>query len=127
MSEFAETNRRLNYEKEMLKKLKSERIDLISRLEEMGRSKLTAASASIYLSYISRIKNDENQRKTVIYQIGKELKEKRAELVDALKKKKVLETLKEKQMQEYKRSLIKREQKQLNEAGILRAGVRGRV
>jgi len=127
MFEFADTKRRLNYEKETLKKLRSERVDLTFRLEKMGKNKLSAAGASIYLSYISRIKNEENHRENIIYQIGKELKEKRAELVNASKKKKALEILKERELKEYEVSLISREQKELDEAGILRAGASGRV
>jgi len=127
MLEFADTKRRLDCEKETLKKLRRERADLISRLEKMGESKLSAAGASIYLSYISRMKDEENHREDIICQSGKELKEKRAELVDASKKKRILEILKEKRLKEYRLSLISREQKGLDEAGILRSGFRGRV
>lgn len=121
--EFADTKKRLDCEKETLKKLKRERADLISRLEKMGENKLSAADASIYLSYISHIKDEENDGEDIVCQIGKELKEKRAKLVDASKKKRILEILKEKKLKEYKVSLISREQKELDEAGILRSGV----
>ncbi|MBW2644636.1 MAG: flagellar export protein FliJ [Deltaproteobacteria bacterium] len=127
MLEFADTKRRLDCEKETFKKLRSERVDLIFRLEKMGESKLSAADASIYLSYISRIKDEENHREDIIYQIGRELKEKRTELVNASKKKRILEILKEKKLKEYRLSLISREQKELDETGILRAGARDRV
>ena len=126
MLEFAVTEKRLNCEKETLRKLRRKKGDLISRLEKMGEGKLSAADASTYLSYISRIKDEENQREDVICQIGKELKEKRAELVDASKKKRILEILKEKSLKEYKVSWINRERKELDEAGIFRAGARGR-
>jgi len=125
--EFADTKRRLDCEKETFKKLRRERAGLISRLEKMGESKLSAACASIYLSYISCMKDEENHREDIICQIGKELKEKRAELVDASKKKRILEILKEKRLKEYRLSLISREQKELDEAGILRSGARDRV
>ena len=126
MLEFADTKRRLDCEKETLKKLRREKADLIFRLEKMGESKLSAACASNYLFYLSRMKDEENHREDIICQIGKELKEKRAELVDALKKKRILEILKEKRLKEYRLSLISREQKELDEAGIFRAGARGR-
>ena len=126
MLEFADTKRRLDCEKETLKKLRRERADLIFRLEKMGKSKLSAACASNYLFYLSRMKDEENHREDIICQIGKELKEKRAELVDALKKKRILEILKEKRLKEYRLSLISREQKELDKAGIFRAGARGR-
>jgi len=125
MLEFADTKRCLECEKETLKKLRRERADLVSQLEKMGESKLSAADASIYLSYISRMKDDENHREEIISRTKKELKEKRTELVDASKKKRILEILKEKGLKEYRVSLISREQKELDEAGIFRAGFRG--
>lgn len=127
MLELADTKRRLDCGKETLEKLRREIEDLIFRLKKMGESKLSSTGASIYLSYISRMKDEENHRKDIICQIGKELKEKRAELVNASKKKRIIEILKEKRLKEYRVSLISREQKELDETGILRAGSRDRI
>ncbi len=120
MLEFADVKRLLDCEKETLKKLKRERVNLIFRLKKMGENRLSAADASIYLSYISRLKDDENHREKIIRKIEKELKEKRSELVDTSKKKRVLEILKEKKLKEYRLSLISREQKDLDESSLLR-------
>ncbi|MCD6153927.1 MAG: flagellar export protein FliJ [Syntrophobacterales bacterium] len=125
MLEFADIKRSLDCEKEALKELRKERADLVSRLEKMGKSRLSAADASIYFSYISRMKNEENHREDIICRIEKGLKEKRADLVDASKKKRILEILKEKGLKEYRLFWIDREQKELDEAGIFRAGFRG--
>jgi len=125
MLEFADTKRRLDCEKETLEKRRREKADLIFRLEKMGESKLSAASVSSHLFYISRMKDVENHREELICQIEKELGEKRTELVNASKKKKILEILKEKKLKEYRVSLISREQKELDEAGILRSVVSG--
>jgi|GEM_PF-5671030 len=120
MLEFADVKRRLNGEKETLKKLKRERADLIFQLKKMGENRLNAAEASIYLVYISRMKDDETHREKIICKIEKELKKKRSELVDASKKKRILEILKEKKLKEYRLSLISREQKELDESWLLR-------
>ncbi|MBU8849543.1 MAG: flagellar export protein FliJ [Desulfobacterales bacterium] len=120
MLEFAEIKRLFNCEKETLKKLKKERAGLIFQLRKMGENRLSAADASNYLSYITRIKDDENHREKIICKIEKELKEKRSELVDASKKKRILEILKEKKLKEYRLSLISREQKELDESWLLR-------
>jgi flagellar FliJ protein len=122
MLEFADRKRNLYSEKETLKKLRRERADLISRLKKMGETKLSAADASIYLSYISHIKDEENHREEIICQIGKELEEKRIKLVDASRKRRILEIIKEKKLGEYRLSLIAREQKELDESWLLKFG-----
>ena len=126
MLEFADIKRNLYFEKETVEKLRRERADLISRLKKMGESKLSAADVSIYLSYISYMKDEENHREEIIRQIGKELEEKRIKLVNASRKRKILEIIKEKKLKEYRLSLTKREQKELDEAGIFRTGFRDR-
>lgn len=126
MLEFADKKRNLNCEKETLKKLKRWRAGLISRLKKMGESKLSAADISIYLSYISYMKDEENHSEEIIRQIGKELEEKRIKLVNASRKRKILEIIKEKKLKEYRLSLTVKEQKELDEAGIFRTGFRDR-
>ncbi|RZB34909.1 MAG: flagellar FliJ protein [Desulfobacteraceae bacterium Eth-SRB1] len=126
MLEFADKKRNLACEKETLEKLRKGTADLISRLEKMGESKLSAADASIYLSYISHMKDEENYREKIICQIGKELEEKRTKLVNASRKRRILEIVKEKKLKEYRSSLTKGEQKELDEAGIFRTGFRDR-
>ena len=95
---------------------------MIFRLKKMGESKLSAADASNYLSYISHIKDEENHRKEIICQIGKALEEKRTKLVNASRKRRILEIIKEKKLEEYRLSLITREQKELDESWLLRFG-----
>lgn len=122
--ELADKKRNLYSEKETVEKLKRERAGLIFRLKKMGESKLSAADASSYLSYISHIKDEENHREGIICRIEKELKEKRTELVDASRKRRILEIIKEKKLEEYRLSLITREQKEIDESVIFRAGFR---
>lgn len=95
---------------------------MISGLKKMGDSKLSAADASIYLSYISQIKDEKNHREEIICQIGKDLEEKRTQLVNASRKRKILEIIKEKKLGKYRLSLITREQKESDESWLLRSG-----
>lgn len=124
MLEFADAKRLLNYEKEALKKLRRERADLISRLKRMGESNLSVADVSTYLSYISHMKDGENHREDIICKMGNEVEEKRIKLVDASKKKRILEVLKEKKLIECRLFLNSMEQKDLDEAGGSRFRVR---
>ncbi len=121
MSEFGEMKRCFECEKETLKRLRKRKSDLISRLKKMGESNVLAAHASIYLSYATFIKGEENCQEEIICKGRKALEEKRIELVDASKKRRIMEILKEKKLEEYTLSLNSRERKELDEAAIVRS------
>lgn len=122
MLEFADRKRDLDCEKETLKKLKRKMAGLIFRLKKMGKSKMSAADVSNYLSYITHIKDEKNHRQEIIRQIEKELEEKRTKLVNASRKRRILEIIKEKKLEEYTLALITREQKELDESWLLKFG-----
>ncbi len=121
MLEFADTKRRLSCGIEKLKKLRKEKTDLTFSLKKMGERRMSAADVSNYLFYINYIRDEENRQEEIVCKVEKELEEKRIELVGASRKRKILEIIKEKKLKEYRLSLITREQKQLDEAGIMRA------
>jgi flagellar export protein FliJ len=66
------------------------------------------------------MKDEENHREEIICQIVKDLEEKRTKLVNASRKKRILEIIKEKKLKEYRLSLITSEQKELDESWLLR-------
>ena len=121
-SELADIKRKLDSEKEIARKLKRERLDLISRLKKMGECKLGVADISVYFTYIGHIKNQEKYQDEVISKVGKKLEEKRTELIDVSKKREILEIIKEKGLKTYRLYLDGRERKELDEFGVLRSG-----
>lgn len=120
--ELANIKNRLDREQKTLNKVQKERATLTAKLENIGKSSLCAANVSVYFSYIHRMKKQENDQKEVIGKVEKELEAQRQAFVNASQKRKILATVKEKKLAEYKLELIRREQKELDEAGILRAG-----
>lgn len=120
MLDFADTKRRMDCEKETLKKLKIKRVDRISRLKKMGERPMRASDASSYLSYINHMREEENSQEDIVCKVEKELEEKRIELIGASRNRRILEIIKEKKLKEYRLSLIAMEQKELDEAVILR-------
>jgi len=124
---FADTRRRFDCEKEILKKSKKERLNLISRLSGMDGTKLCAADISAYFSYINYIKHKEIHHEEVISGIARELEEKRLELVDAIKKRKILEIIREKRLEEYRMHIITKERKELDEMETSRYGRNMRI
>jgi flagellar FliJ protein len=122
LSEFADAKRRFNYEKERLELLENRKKDLITQLESMSEGDVTVADISLCQSYLERIRDDENCQRDVVLRLDKELEVKRIKLVDAIKKRKVLEIIKEKKTEEYRANLILNERKELDEFGVCRSG-----
>lgn len=122
MLECADIKKRLDGERETLARLRREVTDLISQLKEKGSNRLSAADVSFYLSYINYMRGEGNRQEGVIARIGEELDEKRTELVDAAGKRRILEIIREKKREAYRVALNDREQKELDEAVILRSG-----
>jgi flagellar FliJ protein len=116
-SEFADTRRRFDCEKEILKKLEKERLNSVSRLNSMEGAKLCVADISAYFLYINYIKHKEKYHEEVISRIARESEEKRLELINAIKKRKILEMVREKKLEEYRIYLVNKERKELDEMG----------
>ena len=119
-SEFADTMRQFNCEKNILKKLKRESSDLVCRLNSMKEIKLYAADISAYFLYIKHIKLKKEHHEKLISRIERELEEKRLKLIDAIKKRKTLEMIREKMLKEYRIDLIANERKELDELATSR-------
>ena len=117
ISEFSDIKRRFDYTKEILKKLKKEKADLISRLNGREDNKWCTANVSAYFLYINYIKNKEKYHEEIISKIEREMEEKRSELLYVIKKRKVLELIREKKLEEYRINLISKERKELDELG----------
>lgn len=116
--QFADVKRRLNYEREMLERFKIKRFDLIGRLKEMRKGKFHPVDISLYFSRIDHMKNQEGKQQETVFNINGELEEKRSDLTDAVKKRKMLEIIKEKKLQEYRMCMAGKERKELDELGI---------
>jgi flagellar FliJ protein len=116
-SELADTKRRFDCAKEILKKLKEEKSNLVSRLNSMEDAKCCTANISAYFLYINYIKNKEKYHEEIISKLAREFEEKRSEVLHVIKKRKVLELVRDKKLEEYRLNLISRERKELDELG----------
>lgn len=121
MLEFADVKRRLDGERETLERMRCEVTDLVSQLKARGERRLSAPDVSFYLSYINYLRGEEKRQAEIVSRVGEELEEKRTELVEAAGKRKILEVIKEKQLKDYRITLTRREQKEMDEASILRS------
>ncbi|HOW57076.1 MAG TPA: flagellar export protein FliJ, partial [Smithellaceae bacterium] len=76
------------------------------------------------LSFIEQLRQDEKKQKIVIDNVKNQLEEKRKELLEAVKKRKVMEKLKEKHRAEYEEESLALEQKNSDEISVLKYGRR---
>ncbi len=120
--EFSEQKRRLEREKEILTRLRKERTLLVELLKKEQGKVQTAADMALSVSCIKRLREREDDQQGLIKEVMIGLEIKREELLEAVKKAKMMETLKTQQLQEYELSIIALERKASDEMAILRFG-----
>jgi flagellar FliJ protein len=73
-----------------------------------------------YLTFLDQLSKELETQKERVLEVEEKLDQKREDLIEALKKRKILEKIKEKGWKEYRQELIKIEQNFLNELAIKR-------
>ena len=124
LNEFSELKRELDRQKAMLEELKSERESMVAGLRNMKSQTIKAHDISSILVYVDRLRESEKQQKQVIQQIMEAVDKKRQELVEAVKNRKIMENLKDKQKEEYIKDVNDTEQKDSDEMSVLKFGGR---
>ncbi|HPV49385.1 MAG TPA: flagellar export protein FliJ [Smithellaceae bacterium] len=124
LNEFSELKRELDRQKAMLEELKSERESMVAGLRNMQSQTIKAHDISSILVYVDRLRESEKQQKQVIQQIMEAVDKKRQELVEAVKNRKIMENLKDKQKEEYIKDVNDTEQKDSDEMSVLKFGGR---
>jgi flagellar protein FliJ len=124
LNEFSKIRRELEAEELKLKNLKQERANLIDALRKMQNRSLHIDDITLYISYVEQVREDEKKQKILIVQVKEKLEAKRKELLEAVKKKKVMEKLKERHTEEYEDSMRMMEQKNFDEMAVLMFGRR---
>jgi flagellar export protein FliJ len=124
--EFSEQKRRLEREKEILAKLRKEEMLLVERLKKKQKTVLAAADIALSISCIRRLREKEGDQQGLIREVMTGLEIKRDELLEAVKKAKMMETLRSQQLQEYESGILALERKASDEMAILRFGRRGK-
>jgi len=121
---FSEIKRELEREKEHLKKIMQAKEDNVARLRKMSNETVRAEDIARSVSYIEQLRQDEKKQRIVIDNIKNKLEDKRKELVEAVKKRKVMEKLKENYLREYEEEFLALEQKNSDEISVLKYGRR---
>ncbi|MFO7569293.1 MAG: flagellar export protein FliJ [Smithellaceae bacterium] len=124
LNDYSELRRRLETEKELLKKLIAEREGLTNELRQMKNTLLRAQDIASMVAYVEAIRKKQHEQENLIHEVKGLVEDKRKELVEAVKNRKVMENLKERQAEEYRKNTSDLEQKNSDEMAILKFGRR---
>lgn len=122
--EFSEVKRRLEEQKGILKALVSERENIVNDLRNMQQAPMRADDIAAMFAYVETLRHKEKDQKIVIHQAKEKVEAKRKELVEAVKNRKVMENLKTKHEETYKKEINDLEQKNSDEMAVLKFGRR---
>jgi len=126
LHEFSEKKRELELEELKLQYLIKEWSNLIGELRKMQNKSLHVDDIARYVSYVEQVKENEKKQNIIIVKVSEQLEAKRMELLDAVKKTKVILRLKERQTEEYEDAQRAFEQKNSDEMAVLKYGRSGK-
>jgi len=124
-NEFSEIKRELHTQRLRMKSLIQERNNLIAEMRNMQNKPLPVSDFTVQFSYVEQVRGSEKTQKIVIHQIKEQVESKRKELLEAVKKRKIMEKLKQRHTEEYNNNLRNAEQKSSDEMSVLKFGRRG--
>ena len=124
LNEFSKKKRELEAEELRLKNLIDERANLIDELRKMQNKSLHVDDIARHISYVEQLRENEKKQNIIIAQVKEQLELKRKELLEAVKKMKIMKKLKERHYEEYEETMRLLEQKNYDEMAVLKFGRR---
>ncbi|MDX9703447.1 MAG: flagellar export protein FliJ [Candidatus Auribacterota bacterium] len=118
--EFSEALRELQVENKKLEKIKSDISNAFSTLRKCGQNVYTSAQFMAYQKYIRALQSKQHNQMKQIEKAKLKVNQKRAELIEASKEKKVLEHLDNVRKENYYHELEEQDKKFLDEIAITR-------
>jgi flagellar FliJ protein len=116
--ELAGLEKSLAVEKQKLLGYRSSIRELSAELKQRQKKGLPISDISLYLGFLRQLSMNITAQEKNVSEVGTRVELKRHDLIEATKRKKTLEKLKEKQMRAHKEALQKKDQAFLDEMGI---------
>jgi len=117
---FSEKTRELAAEKETLERLRMERFRLAEQLRQTAGRALDADFLLLQVLSIKQMLELEKKQKEHIQRVAEELESRKEELLDAVKQRKTMETLRERKFSEFRKNLASLDRRQADETSIAR-------
>lgn len=105
-------------EKKKLKDYEKARNRFLVELRQKQRESITVSENHLYFNFLVRLASDLDKQRDIVLEVEKKFDQKRDDLIEAMKNRKMLEKLKEKHLKAYNHKLMKNEQDFLNETAI---------
>jgi flagellar FliJ protein len=116
--EFAESKKMLGDEKKKLRKFEIEKQKCGTQLQLKQKEGKPAAEILVYINYIWKLSKNIDYQCRRVMAAQKTFGQKRLALIEAMKKRKILEKLKAKSLREYQQMMTKKEQDYMNEIAV---------
>jgi flagellar protein FliJ len=105
-------------ENERLITYEESRVKLLEELQKIQKEGTTTSDILLYLPYIEQVSKDIERQKNRVLELENKVEQNLKDLLEATKKKKALQKLKDKAFKAYNQKLIKNEQDFLNEVAV---------
>ncbi|HOO41803.1 MAG TPA: hypothetical protein PK425_01385 [Syntrophales bacterium] len=120
LTEFSGQERILRREKEVLKGIREEQQRLVEDLRALKDKECDSRDVALILTYVEELQKREYRQIGVIREATAIFEEKRKELMEAVKKRKMMEIHKEHRFREYRADLILSERRETDDLSIQR-------
>ena len=113
--ELGQIKRAVNREKRRLESIANEKMNCQQKLQKKQGDGKKINEIILCFNYLDKLSKDFDKQTRCLQDVEKEYDIKRSELIEAMKKRKTLDRLKEKEMKAFKYSQMKVEQDMMNE------------
>jgi flagellar FliJ protein len=118
--QLADVRRKLTLEQDRLHRKERAKQEHVHTLHQKQAVGCTVTDSLLYVNYIQQLSRDIEQQRQRVQQAEKKVRRKRRELIEAVKKRKTLEKLKEKGQQAYLEKQMHNERKFMDEIASTR-------
>jgi flagellar protein FliJ len=117
--EFSEGKKKMKKEKELLEEIQREQYIIMEQFKKMQEHNFHSPDVDLYLAYITLFKEKEALQKEIVIKVNQEVEILRKELLEAVKNRKIMDTLKERQLREFNENIAVYERKTADETAVL--------
>jgi flagellar protein FliJ len=117
--EFSEGKKRIEKEKELLEGIQREQVIIMEQFKNMQEHPFHSSDVASYLAYIKLFKEKETLQKDIVKKVSREVEILRKELLEAVKNRKIMDNLKERQLREFNENIAVYERKNADETAVL--------
>jgi len=119
---FSNAVKSLQAARVVLADLQKERNELIHNFTKIQKKSLRSDVIQRHFAFIEYLKGKEEKQMAVIQKMEEDANEKRRLLLDAMKKRKIMDTLREKKFDAYLQDMAAKERKEMDDFTIMKFG-----